>query len=193
MNEAIFESINGLATHHALLDSVMIFSSAYLPYLIALCMAAMYLAGVIGRNKRRRQTAVHTAVLLALNLLLAFLIGQIWYEPRPFLTRKVNLLYPHVSDSSFPSDHATATLSIALGLGRADTILGIVLALLSGIVGVSRVYVGHHYPFDILGSYALVFLTEYLYHKFVETKVDALYAKMEKRMVSAAASRFHKA
>lgn len=171
----------------------MVFSSACLPYLIALCMAAMYLAGVIGRNMRDRQTAVHTAVLLAFNLLLAWLIAHIWYEPRPFLTRHVNLLYPHAGDSSFPSDHATAALSIALGLGRADTALGIVLLLLSGVVGVSRVYVGHHYPFDILGSYALVFLTEAIYHRFAEKRVDSLYSKAENRAVSLVSSGFRKA
>jgi membrane-associated phospholipid phosphatase len=56
----------------------------------------------------------------------------------------------------YPSGHAAvaATLAVALpgGAGRSIALGATVLA---GIVGISRIYVGAHYPLDVLGGWAL--------------------------------------
>ena len=103
---------------------------------------------------------------------------------RPFVNNKVNLLYNHVSDASFPSDHATGTMSIALGFGKYNKIYGIMLTILSIIVGFSRVYVGHHYPLDIVGAYTMVVITNYLYNRLLRDKVEKIYFKFEKVFLS---------
>ena len=56
----------------------------------------------------------------------------------------------------FPSGHAAVVATLVGALtesqGGALTALGIALA---GVVGVSRIYVGAHYPLDVIGGYAL--------------------------------------
>ena len=85
---------------------------------------------------------------------------------------------PHVQDASFPSDHAAGTMSIALGLGKYSKQLGVILTILSFVVGFSRIYVGHHYPLDVAGAYIIVFITSNLYSYKVTGAVDKLYDKI---------------
>lgn len=183
MNDELFRLINGLAAKNRFLDAAMIFFSTCIPYLIALCVCTVYLAGAVRRDEARRRCAAGAAVLTAINLALAFVIGRLFYVPRPFVRHTVNLLYLHAPDSSFPSDHATATMSLALGLRRTERVLGNILAALSVLVGFSRIYVGHHTPADILGSFAIVLATGFLYRKFLADRVGALYLALERQVL----------
>jgi len=63
-------------------------------------------------------------------------------------------LLTHKPENSFPSDHTTFTLSIALMLltFRSTRLIGVLATLLALWCGLARVYGGIHYPFDILGS-----------------------------------------
>lgn len=182
MNYRIFELINQLALKNSLLDNLMIFSSKVLPYLLALIIGVVFLYGVLRRDAESRKDAVMTVLLMAINLAINFLIGCFVYVPRPFVSHKVNLLFPHVQDSSFPSDHATVTMSTAAGFMRVNRILGWICVVLSLLVGFSRIYVGHHYPLDILGSYGIVLVTNVLFHRFLESKAVSLYLWVDGRI-----------
>ena len=120
------------------------------------------------------------AVVLALALNVG--LGHLVYEPRPFVSHPglVHQLVLHVADASFPSDHEAVATAIATILVlvlvslvfrqyRASRLLPDLrpafnaLASLTALVaflgiacvvyiGIARVYVGVHYPGDILGG-----------------------------------------
>ncbi|MGR6971320.1 phosphatase PAP2 family protein [Streptomyces cynarae] len=77
-------------------------------------------------------------------------------RPRPFVDHQgLDVLVPGKSDYSFVSDHATLTMAMAVGLfvaNRKFGLLGLGLALLEGFC---RVYMGVHYPTDVIGGFAL--------------------------------------
>ncbi|MEU1052967.1 phosphatase PAP2 family protein [Streptomyces sp. NPDC005876] len=77
-------------------------------------------------------------------------------RPRPFKTHQgLEVLVDGKNDYSFVSDHATLVMAMAVGLfvaNRKFGIAGIVLALLGGFC---RVYMGVHYPTDVVGGFAL--------------------------------------
>ncbi|MFG2815823.1 phosphatase PAP2 family protein [Streptomyces sp. NPDC004673] len=77
-------------------------------------------------------------------------------RPRPFLDHQgLDVLIAGKSDYSFVSDHATITMALGVGLfvaNRRFGIAGIALALLEGFC---RVYMGVHYPTDVIGGFAL--------------------------------------
>ncbi|MBK3644498.1 MULTISPECIES: phosphatase PAP2 family protein [Streptomyces] len=77
-------------------------------------------------------------------------------RPRPFLEHQgLDVLVSGKTDYSFVSDHATITMAIGVGLfvaNRRFGIAGIALALLEGFC---RVYMGVHYPTDVIGGFAL--------------------------------------
>jgi len=59
----------------------------------------------------------------------------------------------YIPDASFPSDHVVGTMSIAFGINGINKYFGRGLIIMACIVGFSRVCVGHHYPFDVIGVY----------------------------------------
>ncbi|MGW7524677.1 phosphatase PAP2 family protein [Streptomyces sp. NPDC054783] len=77
-------------------------------------------------------------------------------RPRPFVDHQgLDVLVSGKSDFSFVSDHATITMALGVGLfvaNRRFGIAGIGLALLEGFC---RVYMGVHYPTDVVGGFAL--------------------------------------
>lgn len=60
---------------------------------------------------------------------------------------------------SFPSGHAAAALSVALGYGVTFPLLALPLLLLALLVGFSRVRLGVHFPGDVLVGQALALTT----------------------------------
>ena len=62
----------------------------------------------------------------------------------------------HVPENSFPSDHATLVFALAFSLLMSPLRrLGLALAVLGVGVGWGRIYLGAHYPGDILGGAVL--------------------------------------
>jgi len=57
------------------------------------------------------------------------------------------------------------------------------LIILSLLVGVSRVYVGVHYPMDVLGSYLIVFVVNFTYRRLLCKKIRGLYSKVEEYLL----------
>ncbi|MGW3728170.1 phosphatase PAP2 family protein [Streptomyces sp. NPDC000851] len=77
-------------------------------------------------------------------------------RPRPFVSHEgLDVLVSGKTDFSFVSDHATLTMAMGVGLfvaHRRFGLAGIGLALLEGFL---RVYMGVHYPTDVIGGFAL--------------------------------------
>jgi undecaprenyl-diphosphatase len=89
-------------------------------------------------------------------LLTAHFLGVFfYYRARPFVDHTVTLLIAHPPDASFPSDHlaVAGALIVALWpvLGRTRWWwIGLSVA-----IGLARLFVGVHYPTDILGGFVL--------------------------------------
>lgn len=183
MNMELLRMINNLSDKNGTLDGIMIFFSEYVPYIFMATVAIVFILGLTKKNSNYRKAFANTFVITAFNLILSFIIGGIYYVDRPFVHNEVNLLFPHVQDASFPSDHATGTMSIALGLKKYNKLLSRVLTMLSIVVGFSRVYVGHHYPMDVIGAYIIVWITGYIYNLKLRNKIDDLYGLIENKLV----------
>lgn len=180
--DTIFKVINGAAGQNQTMDNIMMFCSQKLPIILALLVIVVYVVGIVKHSKEARAAAVNTVVFLAINMILSAIIGNVWYAQRPFVKDpSANLLYLHKPNSSFPSDHSLASMSIALGLTAYNKVLGVVSIIISVLIGVSRVYVGHHYPEHVVGSYLIAIVTFVIYNKFFSRKVRNLYLNIEKR------------
>jgi undecaprenyl-diphosphatase len=91
-----------------------------------------------------------SAAILALKYIVA--------EPRPFLVLSHVHLLTTENDYSFPSGHATASFAGAVAIGKKYSFIikgkthKLIYPLLAfaAIIGFSRVYVGVHYPLDVI-------------------------------------------
>ena len=116
---------------------------------------------VVGFLGLCRKFGLMTFVLLATlgGLGLSSLLKAVFARPRPSIVPHLS----HAYSSSFPSGHSLMSAVVYLTLGALLTtlvtrprlkvyILGVALAL-TGLVGVSRVYMGVHYPTDVLAGW----------------------------------------
>ena len=184
MNMELFRLINNLANKDGVIDGIMIFFSNYVPYIFMAVTVIVFILGIKQKKCEYREIAFSTIFITIINMIINLIIRSIFHVERPFIHNKVNLLVPHDAASSFPSNHATGTMSIALGLGKYNRILEIIMTILSIIVGFSRVYVGNHYPADVIGAYVIVFATNYIYNLKLRSKVENLYEIVEKKMAT---------
>ncbi|MFE0107204.1 phosphatase PAP2 family protein [Streptomyces sp. NPDC059009] len=77
-------------------------------------------------------------------------------RPRPFRDHQgLEVLVDGKTDYSFVSDHATLAMAIGAGLFVANRKLGLLGIALAVAEGFCRVFMGVHYPTDVVGGFAL--------------------------------------
>ncbi|MGI5183868.1 phosphatase PAP2 family protein [Dactylosporangium sp. CA-152071] len=150
MNYRLFQLINDHAGRVDGVDDIMEFLAGPFIYVVFAAFAAVVVWAL--RGGRRGQVAYVFAALLVAFLgaqLLNHLNGQL----RPFQTHQVHQLVAHAGGVSLPSDHATAAFAIALAVGVfLHRGAGVALLVAAVAVGVARIWVGVHYPGDILAA-----------------------------------------
>ncbi|MBI4268447.1 phosphatase PAP2 family protein [Candidatus Uhrbacteria bacterium] len=141
----LFSLINSLATRWSLLDSIGIFLSR--AAILALPFFSLS-AGTAWFPLLFKSGIAATAALASNHL-----IGFFFFRARPFVDHAVNLLIPaNPLSKSFPSDHTATAVAIALTIVFAHPKAGALALIASLCIGVSRVFVGVHYPVDILAG-----------------------------------------
>lgn len=111
------------------------------------------LAVILICTKHYRKTGTAMAVALIIGYLITNLIlKNLIMRPRPYeVMEGLQALVGPLRDSSFPSGHATS--SIAAGfvmLKGTRKYIGIPAFVLAVLIALSRLYLGVHYPTDVL-------------------------------------------
>jgi len=79
-------------------------------------------------------------------------IGRMAFRERPFVREGFQPLIKHRPDSSFPSNHAAGGFALAVPVCLFDPTFGLLLLTMALILSYSRLYVGVHYPADVVAG-----------------------------------------
>ncbi len=124
-------------------------------------------------NRETRLLGVELTVLFGIGIVTGDVLKMVWFRPRPFdsvtgIITRIGL----DTDSSYPSGHALiVSIGAVFSLARFSRkwVAGL-LCLEAGVVSYSRIYLGMHYPLDVLGSLlaacTIVFLGTFLLERY---------------------------
>jgi undecaprenyl-diphosphatase len=164
LNIALFQLINQYAGINPIFDSITVFAAEYMPVVVILFMLYLW----IRKGDNKHDILLYSVYAGITGLIINYLIGLVYFHPRPSMLHLGTQLFQYPTDSSFPSDHTTLMVSIALMLiyFRETRIYGIIILILGLIGGFARVFSGIHFPFDIFGSVIVAIISSALIFYF---------------------------
>lgn len=135
-------------------DAARVLDAVDRPVVVAGVLLVVFAAAALVWNWRR---ALGISIVTGLGWLTTIGVKLLVDMPRPDATSLAHLVPVDPATQSFPSGHTVflAALTTALVLGcrsRADWLVGGVGAIAVLVMGWSRLYLGVHYPADILGG-----------------------------------------
>jgi undecaprenyl-diphosphatase len=110
-----------------------------------------------GSPSARRGAGRGVATLAVTSLVTNQVAKRVWKRPRPNTSRVplVRRARRMPTSNSLPSGHSASGAAFAVGVGLESPPLGLGLALLAGLVGLSRVATGAHYPGDVFAGFGI--------------------------------------
>lgn len=162
MDWYLFQLINQFALRFFWLDSLGIFFAGYFEFVLLFALL-VFLAVRFQKYWKMAVEAMLSAVLV--RLVIVNIIRWIWHRPRPFVEHKVNLLLQHADAGAFPSGHAAFYFAIATIVFLYNKKAGILFFIASFLISLGRVFVGIHWPADILAGAAVGILSGLLIYK----------------------------
>jgi len=104
-------------------------------------------------RNRRLEMAILMVVSVVVTAALMKLASMLHQDPRPFVRDGVHPYFAHSVDNGFPSDHTAYSAVIAFVVLRYSRLAGAALAIVSLLIGASRVVAGVHHGQDIIGGF----------------------------------------
>jgi membrane-associated phospholipid phosphatase len=157
IDRTLYRAVNRFADHTSWAHGIFRFIAQDGIVLFALLLV---IGWWIGRSSEAPLLNVSKAIWAGAGPLLALAINQPIGSgigrARPYMTiANMHLLVDRTKDFSFPSDHATIAGGVAAGLFLLNRRLGLVTLIAAFVMAFARVYVGAHYPGDVLAGLVL--------------------------------------
>jgi undecaprenyl-diphosphatase len=156
MDYRIYHAVNDFFADHRWLAHVFSGIESVGPVLFGIAAFGLWLLARPGSGNRWKLASASALASGALALLVNRLIASFWDRPRPYETHAGAHVWGGRShDPSFPSDHASAAFGIAFAVFFFDRLAGALFLAAATLIAAGRVFVGAHYPADVLAGCAV--------------------------------------
>lgn len=146
-------------------------------YVVPLALTFQWLWGTQKSRKMCIEAVLVTFLALGVNQLLI----RVWPHPRPFMDGLGHQWLAHAPDPSFPSDHMTVLSSVGLTMLIAGfPLIGGLILIAAVLVAWARVYLGIHYPLDMVGGLVVSAMTLAIIHPLTQGLQEAVFVKLQK-------------
>lgn len=147
INIELFRMFNDLGKEIIFLNPIMIFFAKYMKYFLLFGIIMYWFT----RKRENRIMIISSMFAFVIAEVFGAIAGAIHSNNQPFAElSNVNQLIGHAIDNSFPSDHAIEFFSICITFLLFKKNLRYVWLAIAILVSFSRIWVGVHYPADIL-------------------------------------------
>jgi undecaprenyl-diphosphatase len=156
MDYRIYHAINDFFADHRWLAHVFSAIEQVGPVLFGVAAVGLWVLARPGSGIRWKLASASALASGALALLVNRLVATLWDRPRPYEAHAGAHVWGSRShDPSFPSDHASAAFGIAFAVFFFDRIAGALFLFAATLIAAGRVFVGAHYPADVLAGFAV--------------------------------------
>lgn len=108
---------------------------------------------IIVGKENMRLIGIQSYISLTLSQMVVQLLKKIVSRIRPYdIFKHINTFNIYLKDYSFPSGHTAASFSMGLIIALNLSSFMLPVMILAGMVGISRVYLGVHYPSDVFAG-----------------------------------------
>jgi undecaprenyl-diphosphatase len=119
---------------------------------------SLFLLGI--QQKTDSSIGVSMSVALIASQIVTQVLKRLVNRTRPYLMfDEANVVNPPNCIYSFPSGHTNSAVTIALVLSSFLPAFMPIFFFLATLIGLSRIYLGFHYPTDVLVGALIAFLT----------------------------------
>ena len=154
MDLQIFQLINGFAGKWPWLDQLGIFLASGMAYVLVAVLILLF----IFRKQHRRMVLISLVSAAIARCVFVAIIRALYHRARPISVDAVHQLV--TNDAwAFPSGHASFFFALATGVFLYHKKLGVVYYVFAALMGLARIFIGVHWPTDILVGAALGMFT----------------------------------
>lgn len=130
---------------------------------------------VLFGSYKNKVIGVEALVSLGISQIIVHGLKKILSRERPYnILKHLNTFGIDLSDYSFPSGHTTASFSLATTLALNIPRISIIMIFLALVIGISRIYLGVHYPTDVAAGIILGLGSAFLVHMYLIDFVRSL-------------------
>ena len=153
LDKEIFLKINDFVGEVPVFDQLvkLVVNEYFVPVSIGLVLLYLWLHPGKKRKTHRRGLPIAILSVLMVNITI-IVMNQFIISPRPFEQLPADLLFYRPTDPSFPSNAAAVGFALATSIFLVNRKLGVGGILLASFYGFSRVYVGVHFPSDVIAG-----------------------------------------